>query len=120
MARLFKKYFNRDVVSKYYEWAARNHEELVELVQKHRAEHNKWTGYFFREIRQREAVQGLPTLFDLEDMRKVMRQLEPRTATGRKNAWKKFTKFKKQAVYETDLEGHTKRIREIIMKVMDM
>lgn len=114
---LFKKYFNRDVVAQYYNWAARNHEILTELVKKHRAEHNKWTGYFFREVRQLEAVQGLPALFDLNDLYKVFRQLEPKSG---RNARKKFNKLKKQAVYEQDLIGHTDRVREIIMKVMDM
>lgn len=114
---LFKKYFNRDVVAPYYEWAARNHEELVELVKKHRAANDKWTGYFFREVRQLEAVRGLPVLLDLEDLRKVFRQLEPKSG---RNAGRKFRNLKKQAVYETDLTDHTKRIREIITKVMDM
>lgn len=115
--KLFKKYFNRDVVAPYYEWAARNHEELVELVKKHRAENDKWTSFFFREVRQLEAVRGLPVMFDLEDLRKVFRQLEPKSG---RNAGKKYRNFKKQAVYETDMIGHTKRIREIINKVMDM
>ena len=114
---LFKKYFRRDIVEPYRKWAKQNHEVLIELVRKHRAEHDKWTGYFFREVRQREAVYGLPTLFDLEDVRSVFRFLEPK---GSKNAGHKFRKFKKQAVYEQDLIGHTKRIQEIIGKVMDM
>lgn len=115
--QLFKKYFNRDVVVPYYEWAARNHEELIELVRKHRAANDKWTGYFFREVRQLEAVRGLPVLFDLEDLRKVFRQLEPKSG---RNAGKKFRNMKKQAVYETDMTDHTKRVREILTKIMDM
>ena len=114
---LFKKYFNRDVVEPYNQWAARNYEELVELVRKHRAANDRWTSFFFREVRQLEAVRGLPVLFDLEDLRKVFRQLESKSG---RNAAKKFRNMKKQAIYETDLEGHTKRVHEILKKIMDM
>ena len=31
-----------------------------------------------------------------------------------------FKKFKKQAIYETDLVGNTARVKEIISKIMDM
>lgn len=114
---LFKKYFNRDVVTRYYQWAAENHKQLVELTKKHRELYQKWTGSFFRECRQYEATNGLPILFDINDMEKVFRKLEPKSG---RNASKKFNKFKKQAIYETDLVGNTDRVKEIISKIMDM
>ena len=114
---LFKKYFNRDVVTRYYQWAAENHKQLVDLTKKHRELYQKWTGSFFRECRQYEATNGLPILFDINDMEKVFRELEPKSG---RNAGKKFKKFKKQAIYETDLVGNTDRVKEIISKIMDM
>ena len=114
---LFKKYFNRDVVTRYYQWAAENHKQLVEMTKKHRELYQKWTGSFFRECRQYEATNGLPILFDINDMEKVFRELEPKSG---RNAGKKFKKFKKQAIYETDLVGNTARVKEIISKIMDM
>ena len=114
---LFKKYFNRDVVTRYYQWAAENHRQLVELTKKHKELYQKWTGSFFRECRQYEATNGLPILFDINDMEKVFRELEPKSG---RNAGKKFKKFKKQAIYETDLVGNTDRVKEIISKIMDM
>lgn len=114
---LFKKYFNRDVVTRYYQWAAENHRQLVELTKKHKELYQKWTGSFFRECRQYEATNGLPILFDINDMEKVFRELEPKSG---RNAGKKFKKFKKQAIYETDLVGNTARVKEIISKIMDM
>ena len=114
---LFKKYFNRDVVTRYYQWAAENHKQLVDLTKKHRELYQKWTGSFFRECRQYEATNGLPILFDINDMEKVFRELEPKSG---RNAGKKFKKFKKQAIYETDLVGNTARVKEIISKIMDM
>lgn len=114
---LFKKYFNRDVVTRYYQWAADNHRQLVELTKKHRELYQKWTGNFFRECRQYEATNGLPILFDINDMEKVFRELEPKSG---RNASRKFKKFKKQAIYENDLVGNTARVKEIISKIMDM
>ena len=114
---LFKKYFNRDVVTRYYQWAAENHRQLVDLTKKHKELYQKWTGSFFRECRQYEATNGLPILFDINDMEKVFRKLEPKSG---RNASKKFNKFKKQAIYETDLVGNTARVKEIISKIMDM
>ena len=114
---LFKKYFNRDVVTRYYQWAAENHKHLVEMTKKPRELYQKWTGSFFRECRQYEATNGLPILFDINDMEKVFRELEPKSG---RNAGKKFKKFKKQAIYETDLVGNTARVKEIISKIMDM
>ena len=114
---LFKKYFNRDVVTRYYQWAADNHRRLVELTKKHRELYQKWTGSFFRECRQYEATNGLPILFDINDMEKVFRELEPKSG---RNASRKFKKFKKKAIYENDLVGNTARVKEIISKIMDM
>ncbi len=117
ITELFKKYFNRDIVARYYQWAADNQKQLIELVEKHRKLNQKWTGTFFRECRQYEAVHSFPVLFDLEDMQKVFRKLEPKNG---RNASRKYNKFVKQAIYEDDLIGNTRRVKEIIDKIMNM
>ena len=117
ISELFKKYFNRDVVTRYYQWAADNQRQLLELTKKHKELYQKWTGTFFRDCRQYAAVNRFPVLFDTEDMLKVFRKLEPKSG---RNAKKKYNKFMKQAIYEMDLMGNTRRIKEIISKVMDM
>jgi hypothetical protein len=114
---LFRKYFNRDIAAPYYQWASKNHKQLVELTKKHREQYQKWTSTFFRECRQYEAIHGLPILFDLNDMRKVFKELEPKSG---RNSTKKFNKFKNQAIYETDLIGNTARVKEIIFKIEAM
>lgn len=114
---LFRKYFNRDIAAPYYQWASKNHKQLVELTKKHREQYQKWTSTFFRECRQYEAIHGLPILFDLNDMRKVFKELEPKSG---RNSTKKFNKFKNQAIYETDLIGNTARVKEIISKIEAM
>lgn len=114
---LFKKYFNRDIATQYYQWATENHRKLVDLTKRHREQAQKWTNGFFRECRQYEAVNGLPVLFDINDMLKVFHELESKKG---RNAKRKFDKFKKQAIYESDLVGNTTRVKEIISKIMDM
>lgn len=114
---LFRKYFNRDVVAPYYQWASKNHKQLVELTKKHRGQYQKWTSTFFRECRQYEAAHGMPILFDLEDMENVFRELEPRSG---RNSSRKYGKFLKQAIYEQDLVGNTARVKEILSKIEAM
>lgn len=109
---LFRKYFNRDIASRYYDWAADNVKELTKLVMKHRETEKHWVGYFLRDCRKYAEEHGLPILFDLEDLRTVFRKLEP----GR-NAAKKFKRFMSQAVFEDDLIGNTRRMKEIINKI---
>lgn len=118
ITNLFKKYFNRDIVAPYYQWASKNHQQLLELTKKHRSQYQKWTSTFFRECRQYEAVHGLPILFDIDDMESVINELEQKK-TGR-NRSHKFDKFKEQAVYEKDLVGNTARVKEIIKKIESM
>jgi hypothetical protein len=117
MRIVFKKYFQRDVISQYQKWKERNHKELLQLTKQCRKTYQKWVGYFLRQCRQYEAVHGLPVLIDLDDMKTVIRELEPR---NNRNEDKKFSEFKNQAVYEKDLLGNTKRIEEIFQKVMEM
>lgn len=114
---LFRKYFNRDIAAPYYQWASKNHKQLVELTKKHREQYQKWTSTFFRECRQYEAIHGLPILFDLEDMESVFRELEPKSG---RNSSRKYRKFLKQAIYEQDLLGNTTRTKEIIKKIEAM
>ena len=115
--KLFRKYFNRDIAAPYYQWASRNHKQLVELTKKHREKYQKWTSTFFRECRQYEAVNGLPLLFDLENMLKVFKVLESKSG---RNAKKKYDRFLEQAIYEKDLLGNTARTKEIISKIEAM
>ena len=117
ITNLFRKYFNRDIAAPYYQWASKNHKQLVELTKKHREQYQKWTSTFFRECRQYEAIHGLPILFDLEDMESVFRELEPKSG---RNSSRKYGKFLKQAIYEQDLLGNTARTKEIIKKIEAM
>jgi hypothetical protein len=113
---LFKRYFNRDVVAQYYSWRAKNQKELIELVAKHRELNpSRWVDSFIREVRQLEQLNGLPILFDVCDLKKVFNKLDKS-----KNGSKKFKRFMDKAVYEQDLVGNTKRIQEIINKVLKM
>ena len=114
---VFKKYFNRDVSERYYQWAAENQKQLCQIVSGFRQKEKHWAGYFLRFARQYNEVNGLPILFDIEDMRAVFRKLEP----GRgKNVSNKYKRFISSAKYEDDLAGNTRRIREIINKVMSL
>lgn len=117
LRNLFQKYIERDLVAPYMEWAEQNHNQLVYMVQQHRAAEQKWTASFFRECRQFEATHGFPILFDLEDMRSVFKELE--NGSGR-NAGRKFRKFLNSATYEKDLLGNTKRLQEILTKITAM
>ena len=115
---LFKKYFNRDIVARYADWHKNNTVELVELVKHHREINpQRWTYNFIRDIRQYSETHGMPILFDIYDLQKVFRILEP--SKGR-NAAKKFKKFLNNAEYEGDLIGNTKRLQEIMSKVLEM
>lgn len=114
---IFKKYFNRDVASRYYEWAAQNQRDLTTIVDLQRKAEKHWVGYFLRYARQYNETHGLPILFDLEDMRKVFQTLEPKRG---KNVTNKYKRFIKNAKYEEDLMGNTRRIREIINKILNL
>lgn len=117
VASLFQKYFTRDIESPYLQWKAKNKKMLKELVIRHRQQEQKWVPGFLRDCRQQEAVSGLPILFDLEDMRKIFKELE--TGSGR-NASRKYNRFIDQCTYEDDLLGNTARVKEIIDKIKGM
>lgn len=114
---IFKKYFNRDVAERYYQWSSENQRKLCEIVDEQRRSEKHWVGYFLRYARQYNEVHGLPILFDIEDMRTVFRKLEPGKG---KNVTNKYKRFIKQAKYEDDLAGNTRRIKEIIHKIMNL
>jgi len=117
MKKLFFKYFQRDVVTQYYEWVAVNRKQLSDLYQKHRALTTHWISPFYRECRQLEAENGLPTLFDVKDMEQVIALHEPKTV---RRAKKRYNTLLDNADYEADLIGNTSRIKEIISKVLKM
>ena len=117
IAQMFKAYFQRDVVTRYYQWSADNIKQLAELIDKHRKAQTHWVGSFLRECRQYNEVHGLPLLFDLEDVRQALKLLEP--GKGR-NVTNKYRRFLRQAMFEKDLLGNTRRIREIINKIMSL
>ncbi len=114
---LFMRYFNRDVIQQYRRWKNENHKQLIQLTKKHRELNQHWTSSFLRECRQYEVTHRLPILFDLNDMRSVIKELE---SGKNRNAMRKFNQFKKQSIYESDLSGNTERIEEIIKKIQEM
>ncbi len=114
---VFTDYFTRDVIARYQVWYAANIKQLAELIDKHRKAEKHWVGYFLRECRQYAEVHGLPLLFSLEDVKSAMRKLEP--CRGR-NLTNKYKRFLRQATYESDLSGNTRRMKEIFGKIMKM
>lgn len=113
--KLFSKYFERDIVTPFYNWKRMNHSQLVEVTQKHKKQYGKWVEPFLRDCRKYEQTHALPILFDLEDMKNVFQELEPKSG---RNAMKKYLRFKDRAIYEDDLIGNTRRTEEIIDKVL--
>ena len=101
----------------YFNWRARNHSQLVAVVKKHKTLHKKWSHHFFRECRQYSELNGLPLLFDIEDMRSVLKELEPK---GSRNNGKKFDRLMGQAIHEADLIGNVEKCEEIISRIADM
>ena len=78
----------------------------------HRKAHDKWTAYFLRDIREySELNNGTPLLFDVEDVRNVLKELEGN---------KKYRQFKKNLEFESDLIGNNDKMKEIFNKVLEM
>lgn len=112
---MFKWYFNRDIVKPWEKWQKNNKHALCHIASKYMQSGSDWKQNFFRECREFESTHGLPVLFDVNDMQPVFRLLDKS-----KNANRKFQRFKKSARYEKDLNGNTKRMQEVINRVMSM
>lgn len=115
LINMFKWYFNRDIIQPWEKWQKDNKHALCHLASKYMQSGTDWKQAFFRECRQYEGTHGLPVLFDVCDMQPVFRLLDKS-----KNANRKFQRFKKSAEYEKDLIGNTKRMQEVINKIMSM
>lgn len=111
---LFMRYFTRDVVAKVNQWSEDNEKDLLDVVQSHKLNKRTWVNQFIREVRQYEGKNGLPLLFDLGDMRKVLNRLE---STESNNQSHKYKRFEEQCVFEDDLIGHRARLEEILTNV---
>ena len=117
IAAFFKNLFKRDFVEQYRGWKAWNHRELLAKVDNHRKAHDKWTAYFLRDIREySELNNGTPLLFDVEDVRNVLKELEGNPKKGNK----KYRQFKKNLEFESDLIGNNDKMKEIFNKVLEM
>ena len=114
---MFQDYFKRDVIERFKSWHDENIRQLADMIEKHRKTEVHWVGYFLRECRQYAEIHGLPILFSLEDVKEAMRLLEP---CGGKNLANKYKRFLRQAFYEKDLSGNTRRMKEIFGKIMRM
>lgn len=115
LINMFKWYFVRDIVKPWEKWQKDNKHALCHLASKYMQSGTDWKQAFFRECREFESTHGLPVLFDVCDMQPVFRLLDKS-----KNANRKFRRFKKSARYEKDLFGNTKRMQEVINKIMSM
>lgn len=115
LINMFKWYFVRDIVKPWEKWQKDNKHALCHIASKYMQSGSDWKQNFFRECREFESTHGLPVLFDVCDMQPVFRLLDKS-----KNANRKFQRFKKSAKFETDLIGNTKRMQEVINKVMSM
>ena len=117
IAQFFQKNFQRDFVDQYSGWKKWNHRELLERVDYHRKQSDKWATNFIRDVRQYAQEQnGTPLLFDVEDMRSVLKELENNNKKGNR----KFVKFRKSLKYETDVVGNNEKAKEIFDKIMNM
>lgn len=117
IAKFFRKNFMIDFVDQYNGWKDWNHQELLEKVDSHRKAHDKWTAYFLRDIREySERNNGTPLLFDVEDVRSVLKELEDNTKKGNK----KYRQFKRNLEFEADLIGNNAKMKEIFDKVLSM
>lgn len=117
IAKFFKKNFKRDFVDQFNGWKRWNHRELLAKVDYHRKNSDKWTANFIRDSRKYVQEQnGTPLLFDIEDVRSVLKELEHSPRKGNK----KYTRFRKSLEYETDLVGNNEKAKEILEKVMNM
>ncbi len=117
VVKIFKKNFKRDFVDQYNGWKRWNHKELLERVNYHRKNSDKWTANFIRDARKYVQEQnGTPLLFDVEDVRSVLKELESNPQKGNR----KFVRFKKNLEYEADLIGNNEKAKEILEKVMNM
>lgn len=112
---MFKWYFNRDIVQPWEKWQKNNKHALCHIASKYMQSGMDWKQAFFRKCRQYESTHGLPILFDVNDMQPVFKLLDKS-----KNSNRKFQRFKKSAKYEKDLTGNTKRMQEVINKVLSM
>lgn len=115
--KLFRKYWQRDVVIPYLQWRDQNRNELFAKAKEHMSTDIHWVSNFVRDCRQIEAKRGLPLLFDVDDMRIVFRKLEPNNL---KSAGNKFRRFRKRMEFESDLIGNSKRIKEIIYRIEEL
>lgn len=117
LKEFFKRNFKRDFVDQYRGWKKWNHQELLERIDFHKKNCNKWVTNFVRDSRRYAQMQnGTPLLFDIEDVRDVLKELESNPKKGNR----KYIKFRKCLNYETDLIGNNKKIQEILTKVMNM
>ena len=115
--KLFRKYWQRDVVIPYLQWRDQNRNELFEKAKEHMSTDMHWVSNFIRDSRQIEANRDLPLLFDIDDMRVIFRKLEP---DNLKSAGNKFRRFRKRMEFESDLIGNTKRIKEVIYRIEEL
>lgn len=112
---MYKWYFNRDIIQPWEKWQKNNKHALCHIASKYMQSGMDWKQAFFRECREFESTHGLPVLFDVCDMQPVFKLLDKS-----RNSNRKFQRFKKSAKYEKDLFGNTKRMQEVINKIMDM
>lgn len=117
ISRFFKELFEQDFVEQYNGWKKWNHRELLAKVDEHRKKHDKWTAYFLREAREYSEIHnGTPLLFDVEDVRSVLKELTGYPKKGNK----KYRQFRKNLEFESDLIGNNDKMKEIFAKIAEM
>lgn len=109
--RIFMKLFRNDIVKPYELWTAENHDELLHTVQQYQSKYSRWTMPFLRHCSYIRNINQVPLLFDITDMREIIKEIEPN---------KKNVSLKYKRVYDkaTELSGNREHMNEIIDKVL--
>lgn len=117
LKEFFLQRFQEDIVEPYFKWKAKNKKVLKVILEEHmQKKPRQWYFDFIRQIRQYESIHNTPLLFDLEDIKPIIKELDKGRNYSRK--WKKINELANE--YENDLKGNNKKVSEIIEKIKKM
>lgn len=118
IVRRFMLRFEREFLKPYQNWKEKNHAELVDMVRFYReSSGQRWCLSFFLACYEYEVKNNHPVLLDIEDLKEVIKKLEPARS---RNANAKYENIRKQVEIADFLFGDRKRLEEIFMKVEKM
>ena len=116
--RRFMLRFEREFLKPYQNWKEKNHAELVNMVRCYReGAGQRWCLSFLLACYEYEVKNNHPVLLDVEDLKEVIKELEPE---GSRNANAKYESIRKQIGSTVFLFGDRKRLEEVFLKVQKM